>query len=69
MNVVDSSCWLEMIEDSSVGIKIVPIVEDKGTLIVPTIVLYEVFKKTTAMKGFDYASGFLPAMLGGNVMR
>ena len=68
MNVVDSSCWLEVIENSSIGIRVAPIVEDKGNLIVPTIVLYEVFKKTTAMKGLDYARGFLPAMLGGNVV-
>ena len=68
MNVLDSSCWLEVIENSSIGIRVAPIVEDKENLIVPTIVLYEVFKKTTAMKGLDYAKGFLPAMLSGNVI-
>ena len=68
MNVVDSSCWLEVIENSPIGIGVAPIVEDKENLVVPTIVLYEVFKKTTAMKGFDYARGFLPAMLGSNVV-
>jgi predicted nucleic acid-binding protein len=51
-----------------IGDRIAPIVEDKGNLIVPTIVLYEVFKKTIAMKGLDYAKGFLPAMLGGHVI-
>jgi len=68
MNVVDSSCWLEVIENTSIGTRVTPIVEDKENLIVPTIVLYEVFKKTIATRGFDYAKGFLPAMLGGKVV-
>ena len=44
MNVVDSSCWLEFIEDSPIGGKVAPIITDVERLLVPTIVLYEVFR-------------------------
>jgi predicted nucleic acid-binding protein len=63
MNVLDSSCWLELVECSSIGAEVAPIAEDVENLIVPTIVLYEVFKKTIAMKGLPYAKEFIDGML------
>jgi Predicted nucleic acid-binding protein, contains PIN domain len=45
MNIVDSSCWLEFFSGSSVGDKISPVIENTKELIVPSITLYEVFKK------------------------
>ena len=45
MNIVDSSCWLEFFSGSSVGEKISPVIENTKELIVPSITLYEVFKK------------------------
>ena len=45
MNIVDSSCWLEFFAGSKVGKEIAPIIEDLENLVVPAIVLYEVFKK------------------------
>jgi predicted nucleic acid-binding protein len=45
MNIVDSSCWLEFFSGSSVGDKISPVIEKTKELIVPSITLYEVFKK------------------------
>jgi len=45
MNVVDSSCWLEYFAGSDVGEKVSPIIEDLDNLIVPSIMIYEVFKK------------------------
>jgi Predicted nucleic acid-binding protein, contains PIN domain len=45
MNVVDSSCWLEFFAGSEVGEKVSPVIEDLDNLIVPSITLYEVFKK------------------------
>jgi toxin FitB len=45
MNVVDSSCWLEFFAGSDVGEKISLIIEDLDNLIVPSITIYEVFKK------------------------
>ena len=68
MNVVDSSCWLEFIEDSSIGNEVAPIIADVEHLIVPTIVLYEVFRKLAAMKGSIYANGFIQGMLNARVV-
>jgi toxin FitB len=45
MNIVDSSCWLEFFAGSKVGEKVSEIIEDTENLIVPSITLYEVFKK------------------------
>lgn len=45
MNIVDSSIWLEYFAGSSVGDKVSDIIEDIDTLLVPSITLYEVFKK------------------------
>ncbi|HUX19778.1 MAG TPA: type II toxin-antitoxin system VapC family toxin [Spirochaetia bacterium] len=45
MNVVDSSCWLEFFSGSEVGEKIAPVLEDLEHLVVPSITIYEVFKK------------------------
>ena len=62
MNVVDSACWLEFIENSPIGNEVVPIIADVEHLLVLSIVLYEVFRKLTAMKGLVYAKGFRQAM-------
>jgi len=45
MNVVDSSCWLEFFAGSKVGEKMASVIEDMDDLVVPSITLYEVFKK------------------------
>ena len=45
MNIVDSSCWLEFFAGSKVGEKVSLIIEDTENLLVPSITLYEVFKK------------------------
>lgn len=45
MNIVDSSCWLEYFSGSPVGDDIAPVIENTKELIVPSIILYEVFKK------------------------
>jgi len=45
MNVVDSSCWIEFAENSPIKRWVAPIIEDLDNLLVPTIVLYEVYKK------------------------
>ena len=68
MNVVDSSCWLEFIEDSPIGSAVAPIITDVEHLLVPTIVLYEVFRKLTTMKGLIYAKGFIQGMLNASVV-
>jgi predicted nucleic acid-binding protein len=45
MNIVDSSCWLEFFAGSKVGEEVSPIIEDLENLLVPSITIYEVFKK------------------------
>ena len=68
MNVVDSSCWLEFAQESPVKGIIAPIIADTKNLIVPTIVLYEVFKKLTATCGVIYANEFVQGMLKAQVV-
>jgi predicted nucleic acid-binding protein len=68
MNVMDSSCWLEFIEDSSIGGEVAPIIADIEHLLVPTVVLYEVFRKLSAMKGTVYADRFIQGMLCARVV-
>ena len=45
MNVIDSTLWLEYFADTEAGNNIAEIIEGTGDLLVPTITLYEVFKK------------------------
>ena len=45
MNIVDSSCWLEYFKGSPAGDEVSPIIEDVEHLLVPAIILHEVFKK------------------------
>jgi toxin FitB len=45
MNIVDSSLWLEYFAGSSAGERVASIIENIEKLIVPSITIYEVFKK------------------------
>lgn len=45
MNIVDSSCWLEFFAGTEVGELVSSAIEDTDSLYVPSITLYEVFKK------------------------
>lgn len=55
MNVVDSSCWLEYLAGSEVGDRVSSAVEDIGNLLVPSISIYEVFKKLLRESGEEFA--------------
>lgn len=55
MNVVDSSCWLEYFSGSEVGAAVSSAIEDLGSLVVPSICIYEVFKKILIEKNEDSA--------------
>jgi predicted nucleic acid-binding protein len=68
MNIVDSSCWIEYLIDTEIGAKVAPIIENAGELIVPTITLYEVFKKLLAEKGEEYALDVVSYMQTGTVI-
>ncbi|HON79771.1 MAG TPA: type II toxin-antitoxin system VapC family toxin [Spirochaetota bacterium] len=43
--MVDSSCWLEFFAGTATGEKVSEVIEDTASLYVPSITLYEVFKK------------------------
>ena len=45
MNIIDSSLWLEYFADTKAGDVVSETVENTNELIVPTIIIYEVFKK------------------------
>jgi len=68
MNVVDSSCWLEFVENSPIRGVVAPIVLAPKHLLVPTVVLYEVYKKLLAMRGKDYADEFIETMLTAEIV-
>jgi len=67
MNVVDSSCWLEYLMNTEIGAVVAPVIENPDELIVPTITLYEVFKKLLAEKGEEYALNVVSYMQTGTV--
>ena len=55
MNVVDSSGWLEYIANSATAGFFAPAIENVKDLIVPSISLYEVFKRVQLQSGVDEA--------------
>jgi len=68
MNVVDSSCWLEYLMWTEIGMAAAPAIENPGELIVPTITLYEVYKKLLAEKDEEYALDVVSYMQSGTVI-
>lgn len=55
MIVLDSSCWLEIIGGTEKGKPLLEYARDIGSLIVPTITLYEVFKRVALFDGTQAA--------------
>ncbi len=68
MNVVDSSGWLEYFADGENADFFAPAIENVGELIVPTINLYEVFKRILQQRGEDAALQAVAAMEQGMVV-
>ena len=68
MNVVDSSGWLEYLVDGPNARLFAPAVERPKELIVPTISIYEVFKKTRHQRGEAYALKVVALMYQGEVV-
>lgn len=68
MNVVDSSCWLEYFAGSAVGEHVSTAIEDTASLIVPSITLYEVFKKLLIEAGENHALFAVAHMKQGKVI-
>ncbi|MEW5987053.1 MAG: type II toxin-antitoxin system VapC family toxin [Chloroflexota bacterium] len=68
MNVVDSSGWLEYFADGSNADFFAPAIENAAELIVPSISLYEVFKRILQQRDEDSALRAVAAMMAGRVV-
>ena len=68
MNVVDSSGWLEYFADGHNAEFFAPAIENTTELIVPTLSLYEVFKRVLQQRGEGDALQAVAAMMQGRVV-
>ena len=68
MNVVDSSAWLEYFTDGPNAEFFSAAIEDLKFLVVPTISLYEVFKKVLSDRGEAEAFKAIAQMKQGRVV-
>ena len=68
MNVIDSSLWLEYFADTEAGNAVSEIIENTDELIVPTITLYEVFKKLLFERNEDDALFAIAHMRQGKII-
>ena len=68
LNVVDSSAWLAYLTGGIEAARFVAVIEDSKNLIVPAIVLYEVFKKVLRERGEQQALQVAGAMHAGKVV-
>lgn len=68
MNVVDSSAWLEYFSDGENATAFGGVIERTSELVVPTLTLYEVFKKTAHLKDESVALEAVGVMLQGHVV-
>lgn len=55
MNVVDSSAWLEYFVDGPNASHFSKAIEDTENLLVPSVIIYEVFKKVVIERGEELA--------------
>ena len=68
MNVVDSCGWLEYFGEGSNAEFFAPIIENIEELIVPSISLFEVFKRILQQRGEDVALQAVVAMQQGEIV-
>ena len=68
MNVVDSSGWLEYFADEPNANFFAPVIEAPAELVVPSVSLYEVFKRVHQQKGEDDALRAVTIMMQGAVV-
>ncbi len=67
MNLVDSSAWLEYFADGPNAAFFAAAIEDTPNLVVPTICLFEVFKRILQQRGEGEALGKVAQMQQGHV--
>lgn len=65
MNVVDSSGWLEYFADGPNADFFAPAIERTSDLVIPTLSLYEVFKRVLQQRGEGAALQAVAAMIQG----
>ena len=65
MNIVDSSGWLEYFTKGKNGPAFLPIIQDTENLLVPTVVIFEVFKRVLATQGVETALSAASVMASG----
>ena len=68
MNVVDSSAWLEYFADGPNAAVFAKPIESAGSLLVPSISLFEVFKRVTQQRDEDDALRAVAIMEHGRVI-
>ena len=68
MNIVDSSGWLEYFANGKNAENFAPIIIDIEKLLVPTIILYEVFKKVLQQRDETQAIKAIAIMQQGNIV-
>lgn len=68
MHVVDSSAWLAFFADEPNATEFEGAIADSDLLLVPTIVLYEVFRVAMRERGEDEAFQVIAAMQQGRVI-
>jgi predicted nucleic acid-binding protein len=68
MNLVDSSGWLEYFADGPNADFFAPAIEATSDLVVPTISLYEVFKRILQQRSESEALQAIAVMLRGHVV-
>ncbi len=68
MNVVDSSGWLEYLIDEANADFFAPPIEDEANLAVPTICIYEVFKRVLLEFGEERALDAAGVMSRGTIV-
>ena len=68
MNIVDSSSWLEYFADAPNADFFAPALEDVSHLLVPSISVYEVFKRVYQQRGEEAALEAFAAMAQGQVI-
>jgi toxin FitB len=67
MNLVDSSAWLEYFAGGPNAAFFAAAVQDTKALLVPTVVLAEVFRRILSQRGEDAALQFTAAMMQAKV--
>ncbi len=67
MNVVDSSAWLEYFADGPNAAEFAAVIEQPDALVVPTLTLFEVYKRVQQQAGEAAALRAVTAMQQGTV--